>query len=54
VIFEVNENEMTAHVAWSYNTVYSSWGGVNQALPNSNIFFDLTLIFLSLVGRIFY
>lgn len=42
VIFEVNENEMTAHVAWSYNTVYSSWGGVNQALPNSNIFFDLT------------
>jgi arylsulfate sulfotransferase len=41
-IFEVHENEMTAHVVWSYSTVYSNWGGVAQQLPNSNIFFDLT------------
>lgn len=42
VIFEVNETEMTARVAWSYNTVYSFWGGVTQQLPNSNLFVDLT------------
>lgn len=41
-IFEVYEPERTAHVAWSYSTVYSFWGGVTQLLPNSNVFFDIT------------
>jgi len=41
-IFEVNENDKTAQVLWSQQTVYSFWGGAIQELPNSNLFVDIT------------
>jgi len=41
-IFEVNENNRTASVAWSYTLPYSFWGGVTQVLANGDVYVDET------------
>ncbi len=52
-IFDVNENDMTAQVMWSYPTVYSFWGGAIQELPNTNMFVDVTTPADNLTGARF-
>ena len=37
--FDVNENDRTARREWSYQIAYSYWGGSNQLLSNSNVFY---------------
>jgi len=41
-IFNVDETNMTASRAWSYQTPFSYWGGSVQLLANNNVLFDET------------
>jgi hypothetical protein len=41
-IFNVDETNMTADLAWAYTLPYSYWGGVTQLLPNGNVYIDVT------------
>jgi hypothetical protein len=41
-IFDVNQDNLTATRAWSYQLPFSFWGGSAQELPNSNILISAT------------
>ncbi len=39
-IFDVDEDNKTASLAWAVQEAYSGWGGVTQQLDNSNVYID--------------
>lgn len=40
VVFNLDEDKMTASLGWAYKEAYSGWGGVTQQLDNSNVYVD--------------